>query len=123
MNTYYFGKMKFSEDHPEQREWADSMEIAFINQEGRGQHMNISAAGILEGSKKKQLAREFLEWLTSKEAQLIYTEVNFEYPVNPDSEYSKEVASWGSFKMDDLPMNVIAEQSPMAQRIINETGW
>ena len=85
--------------------------------------MNISAAGILEGSKKKQLAREFLEWLTSKEAQLIYTEVNFEYPVNPDSEYSKEVASWGSFKMDDLPMNVIAEQSPMAQRIINETGW
>jgi iron(III) transport system substrate-binding protein len=49
--------------------------------------------------------------------------VNFEYPVNPDSEYSKEVASWGSFKMDDLPMNVIAEQSPMAQRIINETGW
>ena len=123
MNTYYFGKMKFSEDHPEQREWADSMEIAFINQEGRGQHMNISAAGILKGSKKKILAREFLEWLTSEEAQLIYTEVNFEYPVNPLSVHSKEVASWGKFKMDKLPMNVIAEQSPLAQRIINETGW
>ena len=123
MNTYYFGKMKFSEEHPEQREWADSMEIAFINQQGRGQHMNISAAGILKGSKNKTLAREFLEWLTSKEAQLIYTEVNFEYPVNPSSVYSKEVASWGKFKMDKLPMNVIAEQSPLAQRIINETGW
>ena len=123
MNTYYFGKMKFSEDNPEQRDWANSMEIVFINQGGRGQHMNISAAGILKGSKKKQMAREFLEWLTSAEAQLIYTEVNFEYPVNLASKYSKEVKSWGSFKMDDLPMNVIAEQSPMAQRIINETGW
>ena len=123
MNTYYFGKMKFSKEQPEQNEWADSMEIAFFNQEGRGQHMNISAAGILKGSKKKQLAREFLEWLTSKEAQLIYTEVNFEYPVNPDSDSSEEVASWGSFKMDDLPMSIIADESPLAQRIINETGW
>ena len=123
MNTYYFGKMKFSKKQPEQKEWADSMEIAFFNQEGRGQHMNISAAGILKGSKKKQLAREFLEWLTSKEAQLIYTEVNFEYPVNPDSDSSEEVASWGSFKMDDLPMSIIADKSPLAQRIINETGW
>lgn len=123
MNTYYFGKMKFSKEQPEQKEWADSMEIAFFNQEGRGQHMNISAAGILKGSKKKQLAREFLEWLTSKEAQLIYTEVNFEYPVNPDSDSSEEVASWGSFKMDDLLMSIIADQSPLAQRIINETGW
>ena len=123
MNTYYFGKMKFSKEQPEQKEWADSMEIAFFNQEGRGQHMNISAAGILKGSKKKQLAREFLEWLTSKEAQLIYTEVNFEYPVNPDSDPSEEVASWGSFKMDDLPMSIIADESPLAQRIINETGW
>lgn len=123
MNTYYFGKMKFSKEQPEQKEWADSMEIAFFNQEGRGQHMNISAAGILKGSKKKQLAREFLEWLTSKEAQLIYTEINFEYPVNPDSDSSEEVASWGSFKMDDLPMSIIADESPLAQRIINETGW
>ena len=123
MNTYYFGKMKFSKEQPEQKEWADSMEIAFFNQEGRGQHMNISASGILKGSKKKQLAREFLEWLTSKEAQFIYTEINFEYPVNPDSDSSEEVASWGSFKMDDLPMHIIADKSPLAQRIINETGW
>ena len=123
MNTYYFGKMKYSKDHPEQIEWADSIEIAFFNQAGRGQHMNISAAGILKGSKKKQIAREFLEWLTSTEAQLLYTEINFEYPVNPDTEFSREVASWGEFKMDQLPMIDIAENSPLAQIIINETGW
>ena len=123
MNTYYYGKMKFAKDKPEQQKWADSIEIAFFNQEGRGQHVNISAAGITQGSKRKELARAFLEWVTSEEAQQIYTKVNFEYPVNPNAELSEEVASWGTFKMDMLPMNVIADNSPQAQRIINETGW
>ena len=122
MNTYYFGKMKFSEDQPEQKEWADAIELAFFNQDGRGQHVNISAAGITKGSQKKDMARAFLEWLTSEEAQQIYTEINFEYPVNPNAKTSDEVASWGSFKMDALPMNVIADTSPLAQRIIHETG-
>tara|TARA_B100000963_G_scaffold322889_1_gene307261 strand:- start:1024 stop:2034 length:1011 start_codon:yes stop_codon:yes gene_type:complete len=123
MNTYYYGKMKFAKDKPEQQKWADSIEIAFFNQDGRGQHVNISAAGITQGSKRKELARSFLEWVTSEEAQQIYTKVNFEYPVNPNAELSEEVASWGTFKMDMLPMNVIADNSPQAQRIINETGW
>ena len=123
MNTYYYGKMKFAKDKPEQQKWADSIEIAFFNQDGRGQHVNISAAGITKGSKKKELARAFLEWVTSEEAQQIYTKVNFEYPVNPNAQLSEEVASWGTFKMDMLPMNVIADNSPQAQRIINETGW
>ena len=123
MNTYYYGKMKFAKDKPEQQRWANAMEIAFFNQDGRGQHVNISAAGITKGSKKKDSARAFLEWLTSEEAQQIYTKVNFEYPVNPNSKLSDEVASWGTFKMDMLPMNVIADNSPQAQRIINETGW
>ena len=123
MNTYYYGKMKFAKDKPEQQKWADSIEIAFFNQNGRGQHVNISAAGITQGSKRKELARAFLEWVTSEEAQQIYTKVNFEYPVNPNAELSEEVASWGTFKMDMLPMNVIADNSPQAQRIINETGW
>ena len=83
MNTYYFGKMKFNNDKPEQKNWADAIELAFFNQADRGQHVNISAAGIIKGSKKKDQARAFLEWLTSEEAQQIYTEVNFEYPVNP----------------------------------------
>ena len=123
INTYYFGKMKYAKDQPEQKKWADAIELAFFNQDGRGQHVNISAAGIIKGSKKKEQARAFLEWLTSEDAQTLYTEVNFEYPVNPNAKLSDEVASWGTFKMDQLPMNTIAGNSPLAQRVINETGW
>ena len=123
MNTYYYGKMKFATDKPEQKQWANSLELIFFNQNGRGQHVNISAAGITKGSKNKDMATSFLEWLTSPEAQKIYTEVNFEYPVNPNANLSKEVSSWGPFKMDKLEMNEIARLSPNAQKIINETGW
>ena len=123
MNTYYFGKMKFNKGEPEQRVWADSIELVFFNQQGRGQHVNISAGGILKTSKNKDRARAFLAWLTSAEAQRLYTEINYEYPVNPESAPSHEVASWGSFKMDKLALPEIARLSPVAQRIINSTGW
>lgn len=123
MNTYYYGKMKFNQKEPEQRAWADSIELVFFNQKGRGQHVNITAGGILKTSGNKAQAQAFLEWLTSPEAQQLYTEINYEYPVNPDTRPSPEVASWGSFKMDELPLEEIARLSPSAQRIINITGW
>jgi iron(III) transport system substrate-binding protein len=123
MNTYYYGKMKFNQKEPEQRAWADSIELVFFNQQGRGQHVNISAGGILKTSKNKAQTRAFLEWLTSQEAQQLYTEINYEYPVNPDTRPSAEVASWGTFKMDELALEEIARLSPSAQRIINITGW
>ena len=36
MNTYYFGKMKFNEKNPEQKEWAKSINLIFTNQDNRG---------------------------------------------------------------------------------------
>ena len=36
MNTYYFGKMKFNEKNPEQKKWADSLRLVFLDQNGRG---------------------------------------------------------------------------------------
>ena len=123
MNTYYYGKMKFNEKEPDQKQWADAIDLMFFNQDGRGQHVNISAGALLNASKHKEKARKFLEWLTSSDAQRLYTEVNYEYPVNPATTPSDEVASWGSFKMDQLSLNEIARLSPAAQKIINETGW
>ena len=123
MNTYYFGKMKFNEKDPEQKKWADSLRLVFLDQKGRGQHVNISAAAILKASKKQEAALQFIEWLTSPEAQLLYTEVNYEYPVNPEVNPSEEVASWGKFKIDQVSLTDIAKNTPLAQIIINETGW
>ena len=123
MNTYYYGKMKFNNKNPEQKKWADSLRLVFLDQTGRGQHVNISAAAVLKASKKQTAAVEFIEWLTSPEAQLLYTEVNYEYPVNLGVNPSEEVASWGKFKIDEVSLTDIAKNTPLAQMIINEIGW
>ena len=69
------------------------MRLVFLNQQDRGQHVNISAAAVLKASKKQEVAVKFLEWLTSPNAQLFYNRVNYEYPVNPDVDPSNEVTS------------------------------
>jgi iron(III) transport system substrate-binding protein len=67
--------------------------LVFLNQQDRGQHVNISAAAVLKASKKQEVTIKFLEWLTSPNAQLFYNRVNYEYPVNPDVDPSDEVTS------------------------------
>ena len=69
------------------------MRLVFLNQQDRGQHVNISAAAVLKASKKQEVAVKFLERLTSPNAQLFYNRVNYEYPVNPDVDPSDEVTS------------------------------
>lgn len=123
MNTYYFGKMKFNTENPEQREWASALRLVYLNQDDRGQHVNISGGGIVKFSDRADEARAFLEWLTGEEAQQIYASTNYEFPVNPEAEPDSEVASWGRFKTDTLPINALATHAATAQMIIDRTGW
>ena len=123
MNTYYYGKMKFNDKEPEQKAWADAIDLVFLNQDGRGQHVNVTGAGILKTSKQQAAARAFLEWLTEETAQKIYASVNYEYPINPSVSADPEVFSWGQFKVDSLPITEVARLSPKAQMIIDQTGW
>lgn len=122
INNYYFGKLKYS-DKPDQREWAESVNLIFPNQEDRGAHVNISGGGVAKFSKNKEEAVRFLEFLTSKTAQDLYGKINFEYPVNPNVAPSEELTSWGDFKEDTMPIGKISELAPAAQRIIDRVGW
>ena len=124
INNYYYGKMKYS-DETAQHDWAKAINIVFPNQgeEDRGAHINLSGAGIAKYSKNKEAALRLLEFLSAPEAQSLYAEINFEYPVNPLGEVSDELKSWGAFKEDQLPIETIAKLSKPAQFIINKTGW
>lgn len=122
INNYYFGKLKTS-DKPEQREWANAVNLIFPNQSGRGTHVNISGGGVAKHSKSKEEAQRFLEFLTSKKAQDLYGAINFEYPVNAGVPVSDGLKSWGTFKEDKMPIAKIAELAPEAQKVIDRVGW
>ena len=122
MNSYYYGNMKFG-DAADQKQWAAAIRLVFTNQSNRGNHMNVSGGGVAKYAKNRADAIRFLEFLTAKTAQRLYGEINYEYPVNPAVPAGGELASWGQFKPDDLPIERLAELAPQAQMIIDRVGW
>ena len=123
MNTYYYGKMKFNEKNPEQKDWANAITLVFTNQNDRGNHINVAGGGVVKYSKNKNNAIALLEFLTTQRAQTLYSSINYEYPVNPNVFLSDELELWGEFKEDELLIEKLAELAPAAQKIIDRVGW
>ncbi len=123
INNYYFGKMKFNDKKPEQKAWAESIRLVFPNQADRGSHVNVSGAAVTKHAKQADNAVKLIEFLSSPFAQNMYASANFEYPVNPEVDWSQEVISWGRFKADTLDLAKVAELSPAAQKLIDRAGW
>ena len=119
-NTYYLGKMK---EDPEQRTWAAAVAIFFPNQGGRGTHVNISGVGVTQSSDDPDAAQAFVEFLSSDEAQQIYAERNYEYPVNEEVEVAGEVDSWRAFAADAIPLREVARHQATAARIVDRVGF
>ena len=65
----------------------------------------------------------FLKFLTEEKAQHLFGEINFEFPVNPAVLVNGELASWGRFKPDSLPIERLAPLAPKAQMITDRVGW
>ncbi len=115
-NSYYFGKMRADE---KQKEWADAVHILFPNQDNRGAHVNVSGMVLTKHAPNRDNAEKLMAFLTTDTAQAIYAEVNSEYPVKPGVPLSEEVASWGEFHADPLPIAEIAEQRQAALKLID----
>ncbi|ABV86171.1 Fe(3+) ABC transporter substrate-binding protein [Shewanella pealeana] len=119
-NSYYLGKML---QNPDQKQWADAIEINFPNQDNRGSHINVSGMALAKHSKNQALALQLMEYLSGNKAQQAYAEVNFEYPVKADVQPSELVASWGEFKADDLPIYKLAEYHGAAIKLLDEVKF
>lgn len=124
VNTYYVGKLLNSKK-PNEVEVGKRMGVFFPNQGvgERGTHINISGAGVVKYSKNKDNAIKFIEFLASKNAQKLFADANYEYPVNPNVEASELLKSWGSFKEDDTPLEEFGINNANAGKIFNEVGW
>ncbi len=119
-NTYYMGKML---EDPEQKQWAESVRILFPTFEDGGTHVNVSGVAMTKAAPNKEAAQKLLEFLVSDEAQKIYAETNYEFPVSDHVERSEVVKSWGDFTPDDIPLTTIAELRPQALNLIEEVDF
>ncbi|MFL2639036.1 MAG: Fe(3+) ABC transporter substrate-binding protein [Flavobacteriaceae bacterium] len=124
VNSYYIGLLLSSEKEEEIKA-GNSVSVFFPNQgEGqRGSHINISGIGLAKNSPNKENAIKLMEFLTSEEAQNTYVNNSYEYAANPNVKPSKIVQDWGSFKIDELDLNMLGNYRNEAIRIFDKTGW
>ncbi len=122
-NTYYMGKMLTNDKEPEQKEWARAVKIVFPSSPGFGTHVNISGMMLTANAPNKDNALKLMEFLASDEAQRLYADGNFEYPVNPAVPPAEIVKSWGAFTPDSLNVGEVAKLEPAAAKLVDEVGF
>ena len=116
VNTYYYGRL-----HKEQPQLP--IKLFWPNQADRGVHVNLSGIGLTRHAPHKEAAIKLVEWMTGPQAQKIFADVNQEFPANPKVEPSAEVAAWGKFKADSLPVEVAGKRQAEAIRLMDRAGW
>ncbi|MCF4097747.1 extracellular solute-binding protein [Maritalea mediterranea] len=122
-NTYYMGKMLTNETEPEQKDWAASVRLVYPDAEQSKTHVNISGVVLAKHAPNAEAGQKFIDFLLSEEAQSIYAESNFEFPVLPGVEASDLVASWGELKADDLALSEIADKRDEASKLVDEVKF
>ena len=116
VNSYYFGRMhKANPQLPLKLFWA--------NQNDRGVHVNLSGIGLTRHAPHPEAAVRLVEWMTGEEAQKLFADLNQEFPANPKVEPSAEVAAWGRFKADSIPVEVAGKRQAEAIRLMDRAGW
>lgn len=121
-NTYYLGLMMTNEKEPEEKEWAGAVKVLFPNSGDRGTHVNISGMALAKNAPNKDNAVKLMEFLASDEAQTIYAEQVYEYPVGPNAKVSETVAGFGTIKADTLPLADIAANRKTASELVDKVG-
>ena len=122
-NTYYMGKMATNKKKPEQKKWAAAIRVTFLNQQGRGNHVNLSGAAVIRNAKNRANAVKLIEFLSGDFAQRIYASQNFEYPVKASVAIDPLVKSWGQFKADTINLEKIAKLRSTASKLVDKVRF
>jgi iron(III) transport system substrate-binding protein len=122
VNTYYMGLMLHSSNE-EERRVAKQMGVFFPNQDGRGAHMNISAAAIAKNAPNKANAEKLISFFLRNDSQQLFAEVNHEYPANINTPWTELQMQWGEFKPDTIPLDQLTPHLSKATKLFNEAGW
>ncbi|MFR0674001.1 extracellular solute-binding protein [Enterobacterales bacterium AW_CKDN230030176-1A_HGKHYDSX7] len=116
VNTYYYGRL-----HKQQPDLP--IKLFWPNQNDRGVHVNLSGIGLTRYAPHPEAATKLVEWMTGAQAQKLFADINQEFPANPKVEPSAEVAAWGTFKADDIPVEVAGQRQAEAIKLMDRAGW
>lgn len=116
-NHYYLARL--IEEDPE-----FPVRLHWVDQDGRGVHVNVSGGGVTRYADDPDLAQRFLEWLAD-EGQSAFVDGNHEYPANPSVTPEPLIAeNFGTeFVRDPLNPAVYGGLNAAAVRLMDEAGY
>lgn len=115
-NSYYLGRLLAKDANlPVAPFWA--------NQQTSGTHVNISGAGVTTHAKHRANAIKLIEFLARPAAQQLFVNNNFEYPANPQAPVHPILATWGTFKHDDVNVATAGEFQAAAIKLADRAGY
>lgn len=121
-NQYYYLRLVNSDD-PADRAVAQQVSLIIPNQDGRGVHVNVGGAGVVAGAPNRENAVRFVEFLASDQAQSLFANETYEFPVVEGVDKHPTLDALGDMKFDQLGMDVLGRTNPEAVRVFDRAGW
>ena len=122
-NSYYVGLMRSGAGGADQTKWGEAIKVLLPSFQGGGTHVNVSGAAVAKNAPHRDAAVKFLEFLVSPEAQKIYAEANFEYPVLAGATVHPIIGALGALKVDPVQLADIARHRVAASKLIDKVGF
>lgn len=120
-NQYYVGLMTTGPN--DQKKWAEAIHVILPHFQNGGTHINVSGAVVTKFAPNRDNAVKLLEYLTSPEAQRVFADVNYEYPVRPGIEVNALVKSFGDLKADSMQVADVAKARAKASELVDKVGF
>lgn len=123
-NSYYVGLMLSGAGGAEQKRWGEAVRVILPTfRDGAGTHVNVSGAAIAKHAPNGANAVKLIEFLLSPDAQKVYAEANFEFPVLSNVPLHPAIAHLGTLKVDSLRLATIAGQRATASMMVDRVGF
>jgi iron(III) transport system substrate-binding protein len=122
-NTYYYGLMSTNEKEPEQKAWAGAVRAIMPKLPDGGTHVNISGAVLAKNAPNRAAAVKLLEFMVSTEAQKVYADLNYEYPVRAGIKAADLIDGLGALDADKADLNDIARFRAKASELVDKVAF
>ena len=123
-NGYYVGLMLSGAGGAEQKRWGESVRVIMPTfSDGAGTHVNVSGAAIARHAPNATNAVKLIEFLLSPEAQKVYAEANFEFPLLPNVPLHPSIAHLGTLRVDSVRFSDMAMHRSAASMMVDRVGF
>lgn len=122
-NSYYLARLMRSEK-AEDKAVMEKVAVSFPDQSGAGTHVNVSGGAVAAHATHRAAAVQFLEYLSSSEAQAYFANGNNEWPVVAGVKLQNPaLEALGKFKQEAVPVAAVGANQVQVQQMLDRAGY